>query len=102
MGLGDILDLEAGAYGDDHYQRSRLPALAAERAARRYGQAFKAADVVVVGDTPHDVECGQAFGARTVAVASGAYTLEALRAHTPDALLPALEPLEAALAAILD
>jgi phosphoglycolate phosphatase-like HAD superfamily hydrolase len=40
--------------------------------------------MVVIGDTPHDVTCGKAIGARTLAVASGpAYGIEELRACEP-------------------
>jgi phosphoglycolate phosphatase len=45
----------------------------------------------VIGDTPHDVSCGKAIGARTVAVATGpGYTLEELMAHDPWLALGAL------------
>ena len=37
----------------------------------------------VIGDTPHDIECANAIGARTIAVATGGYTVEELRAHRP-------------------
>ena len=37
----------------------------------------------VVGDTPHDIECANAIGARTVAVATGGYTREELESHRP-------------------
>jgi phosphoglycolate phosphatase len=37
----------------------------------------------VVGDTPHDIACGKAIGARTIAVISGAYTAEQLAEHEP-------------------
>ena len=46
--------------------------------------------VYVIGDTPHDVACGKAIGARAVAVATGGYTLEQLRATKPWWLLPSL------------
>jgi phosphoglycolate phosphatase-like HAD superfamily hydrolase len=39
--------------------------------------------MVVIGDTPHDVACGKAIGARTLAVASGGTTLETLLACDP-------------------
>jgi phosphoglycolate phosphatase-like HAD superfamily hydrolase len=39
--------------------------------------------VFVVGDTPHDIHCANAIGARTVAVATGGYTLEELETHRP-------------------
>lgn len=37
----------------------------------------------VIGDTPADVECGKAIGARTIAVATGSYSLEQLEATGP-------------------
>jgi phosphoglycolate phosphatase len=47
--------------------------------------------MVVIGDTPHDVKCGKAIGARTLAVASGpAYALEELRACEPWVALEAM------------
>jgi phosphoglycolate phosphatase len=39
--------------------------------------------VLVIGDTPHDIECARAIDARTIAVATGGYSLEELRAHDP-------------------
>jgi phosphoglycolate phosphatase len=69
-----------GAFGSDSHRRADLPGLAAERAALRTGARFAGADVVIVGDTPDDVACGRPIGARTVAVATGFYGVEALRA----------------------
>jgi phosphoglycolate phosphatase-like HAD superfamily hydrolase len=47
--------------------------------------------MVVIGDTPHDVDCGKAIGARTLAVATGpGYDLEALRATGPWRAVPEL------------
>lgn len=37
----------------------------------------------VIGDTPHDVACGQAIGARTIAIATGTYSMEQLAASRP-------------------
>lgn len=69
-----------GAFGSDSARRPDLPAIAAERAARRTGRRFAGADVVIVGDTPDDVACGRPIGARTVAVATGFYDEVQLRA----------------------
>ncbi len=69
-----------GAYGSDSHRRSDLPAVAASRAAALTGRAFAGPDVVIVGDTPDDVACGQPIGARSVAVATGLYDVAALRA----------------------
>ncbi len=101
MGLDRYLDLEAGAYGSDHHLRANLVPVAAGRAQRRYSRPFAGRDVVVVGDTPNDIDCGRAAGARTVAVATGPYGVEDLRSHHPDAVLPSLTDVETALASIL-
>src|SRR5215216_3438761 len=87
MGLTRFLDLDAGAYGSDHYRRTELVPIAAARAAQRYGRTFADTDVVVIGDTPHDIDCGRAAGARTIAVATGPFSVEALRAHGADLVL---------------
>jgi phosphoglycolate phosphatase-like HAD superfamily hydrolase len=100
-GLIRLLDLEAGAYGDDHHDRPALVPIAAERAAQRYGRRFTAEQIVIVGDTPNDIACGKANGARTVAVATGPYSLADLSAHAPDAALADLSDTDAVLAAVL-
>ena len=69
-----------GAYGSDAPRRTDLPAIAVGRAAERSGRRFTGPDVVIVGDTPADVTCGIAIGARSVGVATGYYDVEALRA----------------------
>jgi len=101
MGLTRFLDLDAGAYGSDHHRRAELAPLAASRAQRRYGRPFVGADVVVIGDTPNDIDCGRAAGARTIAVATGPFSVEVLRAHRADVVLPSLADTDAAIAAIL-
>jgi phosphoglycolate phosphatase-like HAD superfamily hydrolase len=69
-----------GAYGSDSPQRPELPAIAARRAAGRTGREIPGRDVVIIGDTPDDVACGEPIGARVVAVATGFYDVAALRA----------------------
>jgi phosphoglycolate phosphatase-like HAD superfamily hydrolase len=101
FGLARYLDLEVGAYGSDHHRRPELVPIAAARAARRYGRPFAGRDVVVIGDTPHDIDCGRASGARTVAVATGPFSADELRAHGADVVLPDLADTDAALKAIL-
>lgn len=100
-GLLPYLDLEAGAYGDDHHARPELVPLAAARAERRYGARYTGEQIVIVGDTPNDIACGKANGARTVAVATGPYPLDELLRHAPDAALPDFGDTDAAIAAIL-
>lgn len=69
-----------GAFGSDSPRRPDLPAIAAERATRRVGKKFTGPEIVIVGDTPDDVACGRPIGARTVAVATGFYDVDQLRA----------------------
>jgi phosphoglycolate phosphatase len=68
-----------GAFGDDSSDRNALVPVAIARA-RECGLAdFAAADVFVVGDTPHDIACARAVGATPIAVATGSYSVERLR-----------------------
>ena len=69
-----------GAFGDDASDRNELVPVALERA-RACGITDAHASVVfVVGDTPHDVACAQAAGAVPIAVATGHYSVDQLRA----------------------
>ena len=101
MGLTRFFDLDTSAYGSDHHIRANLVPVAQARAERRYGRAFAGADVVVVGDTPNDIDCGRAAGARTVAVATGPFGAAELRAHGADVVLDTMADTDAAIAAIL-
>jgi len=70
-----------GAFAEDTRERATI----AERAmamARRAGPVSEH-EVFVIGDTPHDIECANAIGVRTIAVATGGYSVEELRAHRP-------------------
>ena len=90
-----------GAYGSDHMDRRRLPSLAARRAHALVGHAFAPTDVVVIGDTPHDIDCARAFGAVAIAVSTGQYTRAALLAERPDHLFDDLGDVDKVLAAVL-
>ena len=76
-----------GAFGSDHANRSRLPAIAAERARKYCGNAFTGHDIVIVGDSINDVHCGRSIGAFSVAVATGFTPIEDLAAQEPNVLL---------------
>jgi phosphoglycolate phosphatase-like HAD superfamily hydrolase len=75
-----------GAYGSDSALRGDLPPLAVARAERLTGRRFRGKQIVVVGDTPADIGCGEPLGVKTVAVATGKHTPEELAAHAPDHL----------------
>jgi phosphoglycolate phosphatase len=73
-----------GAFGDDHVDRRALVPVALDRA-KRAGYATPPPDwVVVIGDTPLDVDCAKAHGARAVAVATGPFDRAALAAAGAD------------------
>jgi phosphoglycolate phosphatase-like HAD superfamily hydrolase len=70
-----------GAFAEDQGSRSSIAARALELARREGPVAVDR--IFVVGDTPHDIECAGAIDARTIAVATGGYTVEELSAHHP-------------------
>lgn len=72
-----------GAFGSDSHERPALPPIAARRAATHFGRVPAGHEVVIIGDTPADVTCGAAIGARAIAVATGGYTLDELSAFGP-------------------
>jgi phosphoglycolate phosphatase len=76
-----------GAFADDAELRNELGPHALRRAREHHRVEFAAERVWVIGDTAHDIACGQAIGARTLAVATGGHKLDALRAHQPTAVL---------------
>lgn len=90
-----------GAYGSDSCKRSDLPAIAAERAARKTGRRFTGADIMIVGDTPDDIACGRPIGARVLAVATGFFDAAALRAAGAAFVFETLSDTDAVLDALL-
>lgn len=80
FGLDQYLDLELGAFGDDHRDRPELVAIARERASKKLGATVHAEDVVLIGDTPGDVEAALRSGAHIIAVATGKSSIEDLKA----------------------
>lgn len=85
---------EFGAFADDHRDRNRLGPFARARAKERHGFEFSAAEIDVIGDTPRDIACGRALGARTIAVATGTWTCDQLAEYNPDFLIEDLSNVE--------
>ena len=91
-----------GAFGSDSADRYCLPAIAVERARAHCGREFAGKDVVVVGDSVHDVLCGRSLGVRAGRRRDGARPRpSAWREQRPDALLPSFADVGAAMEAIL-
>jgi phosphoglycolate phosphatase-like HAD superfamily hydrolase len=87
FGLERWVDLEVGAYGSDDRDRTVLVPIAVAKAEGRYGHRFEPDQVWVVGDTPRDLECARAAGARCLLVGTGRYGLEELEGLGADAVL---------------
>jgi len=90
-----------GAYGSDHRRRNELAPVAARRAQPHFGRIPAGAEVVIIGDTPADVSCGECIGARTIAVATGGYTVSQLSETGADRVFADFADVERAREAIL-
>lgn len=76
-----------GAFGSDHEDRPMLPPIARDRASAFLGRDVPGDRLVIIGDTPADVDCGRGVGARAIAVATGGFSIEELESHGPAATL---------------
>lgn len=92
---------QLGAFGDDARSRNALPAIAASRAFEKTGVRFTGKDVVIIGDTPRDIECARHAGAYAIAVATGTYSRAELTPHRPDVLFDDLSDTQNVIATIL-
>ncbi len=83
-----------GAFGCDHFDRNKLGPIALERARQNHGLQFDSQETFVIGDTPKDINCAKAFGARSLAVATGSFSYDQLMGYDPDYLLEDLSDWE--------
>lgn len=67
-----------GSFAEDGNERIELVPPVLEKAAFMTGVEFEPDCIWVVGDTPHDIMCGSHYGYRSVGVATGPYSKEAL------------------------
>lgn len=79
-----------GAYGDHHHSRRDLVPIAVARANEA---GIVPATVVVIGDTPLDIDCAHAHGALAVGVATGLYSAQALADAGADRVVTTLDEL---------
>jgi len=86
---------QRGAFADGVRDRSAIARRALAVAREVIGREPEARNTYVIGDTPHDIACARAIGARAIAVATGSYTMPDLARHEPWWLLPALPEPEA-------
>lgn len=91
---------EFGAYADDHHDRNELGPVARQRALDRHGIDFPPERIFILGDTPHDIACAKAIGAKTIAVTTGKHTRADLAAHSPEFIFDDLCDIAAVLRAL--
>jgi phosphoglycolate phosphatase-like HAD superfamily hydrolase len=89
-------EFETGAFADDHEDRDEIAAAARQRGSRVLGRNLRGEEILVIGDTPLDIRCGRAIGAKVLAVATGGATLEELKRHAPDWAVADLREISAA------
>ena len=75
-----------GAFADDSSIRNELGPHAKRRAQEKHGEEFPPERIFVIGDTPHDVACARAIGAKAIAVATGSFTKRQLKDCGADAV----------------
>ena len=80
--LWDIFEM--GGFADDNEDRNLIAAAAKERGGRLLGKELRGEEIVVIGDTIHDIRCGRYIGARVLAVGTGGATMDELKSHQPD------------------
>ncbi len=89
-----------GAFGDDAHDRNRLLPRAVARAAACGGPKVATSEAVIIGDTPLDIACAAAGGARSIGVATGSHSTADLRAAGADVVFEDLSDTEAVIAAL--
>ncbi len=91
---------ELGAYGSDATDRKVLARIAQQRASQLIGAEVSPGDITVIGDTPEDIACARAIGAKAMAVATGQFSVITLDAYHPDHLFFDFSDPERVIAAI--
>jgi phosphoglycolate phosphatase len=86
---------QTGGFANDHEDRDQIAAVARQRGSRILGEELRGDEVLVIGDTPLDIRCARAIGAKALAVATGGAKLEDLRLRQPDWAVPDLRAIKA-------
>ena len=81
---------KVAAWGCDGRIRRDLTPLAMKRHQQLTGRQVRGEEVIVIGDTPHDVDCARVHGCRSIGVATGAFSIDDLEAAGADLTLPTL------------
>lgn len=98
----DIGRFRVNAFGSDEENRPQLPAVAQRRAKELLGADVSGDRLVVIGDTPADIRCGESIGARAIGVATGRYSTADLSGHGAYAVFDTLADTPVVLDTILN
>jgi phosphoglycolate phosphatase len=98
----DPARFRVGAFGSDHEHRPELPAVARRRTLHELGVDISGDAIVVIGDTPADLTCGNSLGASSIGVATGRFSKKELSEYDPVAVFENLSDTAAVTRAIVD
>jgi phosphoglycolate phosphatase len=77
-------EFQFGGFADDHEERDCIAAVARQRGCEFLGSKVHDQEVLVIGDTPLDIRCARAIGAKVIAVGTGGATVQDLKPFNPD------------------
>jgi phosphoglycolate phosphatase-like HAD superfamily hydrolase len=89
-------EFELGGFADDHEDRDQIAHAAKKRVSHRLKVELPGEEIIVVGDTPHDIRCARAIGARVIAVATGGAVFDDNQELSPDWCVKDLREVSAA------
>ncbi len=90
-----------GAFADDAASRNELPQVAVDKAYQLTGEKFSEQNIIIIGDTEHDIACARVVNAKSIAVATGTYSSEELKKHNPHILYENLTATDIVISEIL-
>lgn len=98
----DVKRFRVNAFGSDHELRTELPGIAKKRAREILDLDVTGDGIVIIGDTPADIQCGKSLGVRAIGVATGRYSVEELQSHNAAAVFADFSDTAAVVNAILN
>jgi phosphoglycolate phosphatase-like HAD superfamily hydrolase len=81
-----------GGFGSDGTTRQEIIASGIEKSQRLFGTTFDR--IIVIGDTPYDIACAHANNVHCIAVSTGSFTYDQLKAENADHVLEDLTDVE--------
>jgi phosphoglycolate phosphatase-like HAD superfamily hydrolase len=85
---------QVNAFAGDGTTRRDLPPIALRRYREKHGRDIERERVIIIGDTPHDVDCAHHNGCLCLGVATGQFSVKQLTACNADLVVASLSPVE--------